>query len=66
MPHARKLWMLVCLLAVLLALGWAGSMDAEEADRQAAEYCHNVHVGIWPDYESTYRQHCLNGQPRRP
>lgn len=56
---------LLAALLVLLALGTAGSLDMDEAARQADEYCGNVHEGLWPDYEGTYRDRCTaDGKPR--
>ena len=45
-------------LAFVLLLGIVGHFDAEEEERQAEEYCHNVKSGIWPDYEGTYKEFC--------
>lgn len=53
------------LAFILLALGFAGTSDLEEAQRQEAEYCDAVHHGKWPDYRGDYRQSCLNGIPRQ-
>lgn len=50
---------------ILLALGFAGASDYDEAVRQEAEYCDAVHSGKWPDYRGDYRQSCLNGIPRQ-
>lgn len=56
---------LLAALLVLLALGTAGSLDMDEAARQADEYCGNVHEGLWPDYDETYRDRCTaDGKPR--
>jgi len=46
------------LLAFVLLMGIVGHFDAEEEERQAEEYCHNVKSGIWPDYEGTYKEFC--------
>lgn len=52
-------WLLWAALAVLvLLLGLAGSMDAEDAVLAAELYCDHVHAGLWPDYLGSYAQQC--------
>lgn len=53
-----RMKVVVGLLALVLLMGIVGHFDAEEAERQAEEYCHNVKSGIWPDYEGTYKEFC--------
>lgn len=50
------------IFGLLLLLGVVGRMDADEAERQAEEYCYNVKSGIWPDYAGTYEQYCRASQ----
>lgn len=44
------------VLALLLLMGVVGRMDYEDEQAQAALYCHNVKIGVWPDYEGTYKK----------
>ena len=43
----------------VLALGMVGSMDANDAQHAANNYCEMVKAGFWPDYQGTYRHECL-------
>lgn len=61
-------WFLVLLI---LALGWVGSMDLEDAIRADQTYCNMVRdykrtdgaIG-WPDYEERYDRDCLDNLDR--
>lgn len=58
----QKLIIAAFVVAFVLALGWAGSQDEDEARRQAKEYCANVHSGLWPDYNGNYSLYCEKGE----
>lgn len=49
----------VAMLLVLVAFGFVGQMDYEDAQAQEAHYCDMVKAGHWPDYQGTYRRECL-------
>lgn len=57
----QKLKTAAALVVVLVLLGIVGAMDAEDAQRDADNYCEMVKAGHWPDYQGTYRTQC-----RRP
>jgi hypothetical protein len=44
------LTVILAVLAVLLAMGIAGSFDYEDALAQEQRYCENVFTGVWPAY----------------
>lgn len=60
MSNRLKYWLIAALLFV--AMGIVGHFDAEEAERQADEYCYNVKTGLWPDYQGTFKRDCRDVQ----
>ena len=54
----QKLQTVAALAVVLVLLGIVGTMDAEDAQRDADNYCEMVKAGYWPDYQGTYRTQC--------
>ena len=49
----------IAIAVALFALaGVAGHFDYEDAKREEALYCENVHSGIWPDYDGIYADVC--------
>ena len=54
----RKIQTAGVILALLVLLGVVGRMDADDAQREAENYCEMVKAGFWPDYQGTYRREC--------
>jgi len=48
----------LAVLAVIVAIGIVGNMDYKDEVRQQIAYCENVKVGVWPDYDRTYKTEC--------
>lgn len=36
-------------------------MDYEDELLELDMYCQNVHTGVWPDYEGSYKEQCYEG-----
>lgn len=52
-------WVVLVLAALLvILLGIAGRMDADDAELAADLYCANVKSGTWPDFRGTYAKMC--------
>lgn len=47
--EARTVGLCLAAVAVVLALGIVGKMDAEDAERQHAHTCSMVASGAWPE-----------------
>ncbi len=46
------------VVAILVALKFAGDADYQEAQDQQARYCENVSSGVWPDYKGNAAEVC--------
>jgi hypothetical protein len=44
---------------ILLAIGWVGGKDFEDAELQQNHYCIMVAEGAWPDYNRLYKSECV-------
>lgn len=56
-----------CLLLILAAMSWVGSMDYEDALLGQQYYCKMVANGHWPDYDGVYKDECVAlGYPAVP
>ena len=53
------------ILFVVIAMGFAGTSDLEEAQRQEAEYCENVANKVWPDYAGKFSEVCPKNRPAK-
>lgn len=49
------------LIIMAVFVGIVGGFDYEDEVLKAEVYCANVHSGIWPDYEGSYRKECKDG-----
>lgn len=58
----KQLASCVGIAALVILAGIVGTSDYEEAKREAAAYCANVHSGLWPDYNHNYAEYCKNGE----
>ena len=47
----KRYQLILALVALIAALGFAGNGDLEEAEKQAKVYTDMVCAGHWPDYE---------------
>jgi len=62
--HRPIFWYLVL---ILLAMGWVGSMDFEDAVLYQNHYCKMVAEGAWFDYDEVYKDECVAlGYPTVP
>lgn len=52
---------LAILVALVLLVGIVGKMDYEDELLELDMYCQNVHTGVWPDYEGSYKEQCYEG-----
>lgn len=48
----------IIIVLLVVAFGFVGHFDYEDAKEQEALYCSNVKNGVWPDYEGTYDEAC--------
>lgn len=46
--------------ALVIAMGFAGSADYDDAQRSVAEYCEMVAAGHWPAYRDNVE--CITGE----
>jgi hypothetical protein len=46
------------VLVLLAVYGVFGRLDADDAERQQAEYCSMVAHHYWPDYKHVYKKEC--------
>ena len=47
----KRFTLITGLILTFCALGYAGSMDAEDELNRQAQYCKMVEAGDWPDYD---------------
>ena len=52
---------LAILVVIVLLVGIVGKMDYEDELLDLDIYCQNVHTGVWPDYEGSYKEQCHEG-----
>ena len=63
----RNLYTIAGVLLGVLAFGFVGEMDYQDALLAEQEYCESVREGRHPDYDGIYRDVCLdlNGSPKQ-
>lgn len=62
MQKANNTFRTILIVAFfLLAVGIAGTFDHENELIELDIYCQNVHTGVWPDYEGSYKDECHEG-----
>lgn len=61
MQKATNPFRTLAILALVLLVGIVGKMDYEDELLELDMYCQNVHTGVWPDYEGSYKEQCYEG-----
>lgn len=57
--HRREPFLsMLIILALLLAIGIVGGMDAEDEQKEQEFFCKMVEQGVWPDYNESYQSKC--------
>lgn len=54
----RLRYTFIAAIVIAVALLYAGSVDAESAEKQQEVYCDMVKTKAWPDYNGNYDELC--------